>query len=121
MPTKHLLDLAREHVDAADDQHVVAAAGDALHTAERPPARARLGDDPRDVPRAVADDRDALLRERREHDLADLAVGHGLKRLGIDDLDEEVVLEHVQPVLVLALGRHSGSHDLGQTVDVDRA
>ena len=112
MPVEHLLDLAREDVHAADDEHVVAAAGDALHARKRTAACALAGDDPRDVPRPVADDRDALLGERREHDLAVLAVGHGLERLGVDDLDQEVVLEDVEPVLVHALGGHARAHHL---------
>ena len=33
--------------------------------------------------------------------------GTGSQRLGIDDLDEEVVLVDVQPVLLEALGRHA--------------
>ena len=76
-----LLDLRREHVDAADDQHVVGAAGDLLHAAHR--AR-RAGQQAREVARAVADDRQRLLGERGEHQLALLAVGQHLAGLGID-------------------------------------
>ena len=53
-----LLDLRREQVDAADDQHVVAAADDLAHA---PHAARGRRQQPRQVARAVADDRQRLL------------------------------------------------------------
>jgi hypothetical protein len=67
-----LLDLGREQVDAADDEHVVAAADDLAHAAHR--ARGRR-QEARQVARAVADHRQRFLGERREDELALLAVG----------------------------------------------
>ena len=83
-----LLDLRREHVDAADDQHVVAAADDLAHAAHRARGRRQQA---RQVARAVADDRQRFLGERREDELALLAVGQHLAGLGVDDLGIEVV------------------------------
>src|SRR5450830_1638343 len=80
---QYLLDLARVDVDAPDDEHVVGPAGDPLHATERPPARALARDDAADVARPVSDDRDALLGERREHDLALLPIRHRLQRLRV--------------------------------------
>ena len=54
---QHLFDLAGEHVDAADDQHVVAASDGLAHARGRAPASARLGDEAAQVARAVADQR----------------------------------------------------------------
>ena len=45
-----------------------------------------------DIARAVTEKRKRLFRYAREHDLALLAVGHMLARLGIDYLDDEVIL-----------------------------
>ena len=40
---------------------------------------------------------------------------------GIDDLQEQVVLVHVQAAGALALAGHAGPHDLGEAVGVDGA
>ena len=118
---QHALDLAREDVDAADDEHVVGAAEDARHARERPPAHARLPRERREVAGAVAQQRERLLRERREHELADLAVGNRRAGLGIDRLDEEVVLVDVRAAQPFeALGRYAGADDLREPVVVDR-
>src|SRR5690349_10367671 len=113
-----LLDLRREEVDAANDQHVVAAADDLAH----PPHRARCRrQQTRQVARAVADHRQRLLGERREDELALGAVGQHGAGVGIDDLGIEVILPDDGAVLRLdALARDTGSHDLGEAVDVDR-
>ena len=70
LPDDQLLDLGREHVDAADDQHVVGTPGDLLDAAHR---TGRRRQEAREVARAVAHDRQRLLGERREHQLALLA------------------------------------------------
>ncbi len=90
------LDLAREDVDAADDQHVVGPSDDARHPGERAAAGAGLARERGEVAGAVAQQRQRLLRQRREDELADLAVRHRLARLRVDDLDEEVILVHVR-------------------------
>ena len=51
-----------------------------------------------DVAGAVADQRQRLLGERREHELAFGARREGTAVRGIDDLDEEVVLLDVEAV-----------------------
>ena len=72
-PEQDVLDLRGIDVDAAQDQHVVAAAVDRAHAGERAPARARRRVDGGDVGRAVAQQRQRLLRQRRDHELARLA------------------------------------------------
>src|SRR6266576_1718984 len=115
------LDLGGIQVDAADDEHVVAASAHRAHPGQRAPARARLQRERRDVAGAVAQQRQRLLRERGEHQFA---VASGWQRRtgdGVDDLDEEVVLVDVETVARLrALGRYAGSHDLRQSIDVER-
>src|SRR5438132_1382375 len=85
---EHALDLAREDVHAADDEHVVRAPLHPRHARERSPARARLARQRREVARAVPQQRHRLLRQRREHELA---LGGGRAGLRVDRLDEEVV------------------------------
>ena len=74
------LDLRREHVDAADDQHVVAAPADAADAPQGAPAGARLRHEGGDVARAVADHRHGLLAERGQHQFAFFAVGQAPRR-----------------------------------------
>ena len=113
------LDLAREDVDAADDQHVVDAAAEARDPPMRAPARARPVDEARDVAGPVAQDGKRLLRQRRQDELAALSGRDGSARLRIDDLGEEVVVEDVQRALRLAaLGGDAGADHLREAVDV---
>ena len=113
-----LLDLGREHVDAADDHHVVAAAGDLFHPAH---GACGAGQQARQIARAVADDGQRLLGQAGEHQLAFLAVGHRLAGIGVDDLGVEQVFPDGGAVLGLhAFARHPGAHHLRQAVDVDR-
>ena len=45
--------------------------------------------------------------------------GDGNERLGVDDLDDEVVFVDVEAVALAALARDAGGHDLGEAVGVD--
>ena len=116
--THQLLELRRKDVDAAKDDHVVAAPGHLLHAPERGAGGPRQ--QPGEIASAVADDRQRLLRQRREHQLADLSVGEHLAADRVDHLGIEMVLPDVQAVLGLdALLRDAGTHDLRESVDVD--
>src|SRR5213079_1190470 len=87
---------------------------------KRAAAGARLARDRREVARAIAQQRQRFLRQRREDELADIAVVDGLAALRIDDLDEKVILAHVRAVTRLdALERDARAHHLRQAVDVD--
>jgi hypothetical protein len=87
----------------------------------RPAAAARLERDRPEVAGAVAEQRHRLLDEGREDELALDVLVERRARLGIDDLDEEVVLVHVEAVAYLeALGRHARAAHLRQPVEVDR-
>ena len=89
---QRLLDLRREDVHAADDEHVVGAAHHPAHAHAGAPARAGRAVERGEVAGAVAEHRHRLLGERREHELAHLAVRDVRERVGVDALDEEVVL-----------------------------
>ncbi len=117
-PQQQLLDLRREQVHAAHDDHVVAAAGDLLDPAHR---AGRARQQPGQIPGPVAHDRHRLLGQAGEDQLAVVPVGQHLPGLGIDDLGVEVVLPDVQAVLGLdALAGDPRTDHLGQAVDVDR-
>ena len=89
--------------------------------AKRASAGAALAGHAGDVAGAVAQQRQRLLGQRREDELAVGAVRDEAAGLGVDDLDEEVVLLHVQAVARLrALGGDARADDLAQPVDVER-
>ena len=115
---QHLLDGRGEHVDAADDEHVVGAAHDLAHARDGTPAGALLVGERAEVARAVAQHRRALARDGRVHELADLAVGDRLAGGRVEALDDEVVLRDVHAVAALALAGHAGADDLGEAVVV---
>src|SRR5215218_8618405 len=111
------LDRAREDVDAADHEHVVDAAREARDPRVSAPAWALAGQELRHVARPVADHRQRLLRQGRQHELSE-PLG-GLARIRIDYLGQEVVVEDVQAALRLpALHRDPGADHLGEAVDV---
>ena len=113
-----LLDLGRKQVDAADDQHVVAAPGHLLHASH---GTRRARQQPGEVAGAVANHRARFPGERGEDQLPHLAVGQHLAGRRVDDLGVEVIFPDVEPVLALhALGGDAGADDLRQSVDVQR-
>ena len=113
-----LLDLRRKDVDAADDEHVVRAAGNLFHAPHS--ARSRR-QEPREVARAVADDRQRFLCERGENQLAFFALRQQCAALRVDDLRVEVVLPDGEAVFRLdAFLRDTRADHLRETVEVDR-
>ncbi|MCY1227338.1 hypothetical protein D9M72_396030 [compost metagenome] len=115
---RDFLDLRGEQVDAAQDDHVVTAAGDAAHAAVRRAGGA--GQQAREVLGAVADDGQRFLGQRGEHQFAVFAVAQHLRGVErVNDLGTEVVLPDVAAVLGFhGFAGHAGTHDLGEPVDV---
>ena len=92
------LDLGWKYVDAANDHHVVGAAGHLLD----PPHRAGgARQQPGEITRAVANDGHALLGERGEHELALGSVRQHRAAFRIDNLRIEMILPDVRTVLAL--------------------
>ena len=114
------LDLAREHVHAAHDNHVVATAANAADAADGTAALALGLLDGGNVAGAVADDGHRALAQGREHEFAFFAVRQRFKRFGVDDFGVEVVFEDVDAVAALAFAAHARAHDFGKAVDVVR-
>jgi len=96
---QHFLDLGREHVDPAQDDHVVGPPRHLLHPPHARPRRARQ--QPRQVAGAVTDDRKRLLGERGEDELALFAVAKHAAGFGIDHLGIEMILPDMQAILGL--------------------
>ena len=106
-----MLDLRREDIHPAHDQHVIGTAEDAREAHGRAPAGAGLALEPRAVARAVAKERKGLLGRGGEHELAHLAIRHGLVAVWIQDFGDEVVLPEVHALAVAAAGRHARPDD----------
>src|SRR5437879_4818054 len=87
-------------------RHLVGAAAPAEHARRRPPARARLVGDDRQVAGAEAEHR---VREIVDggHELADLPVGQGRPRLRIAHLDDGVVDQVPARLLGTLVGDHA--------------
>src|SRR5690606_27383306 len=111
-----LLDLRGEEARAVEEDEIVGPAGDSGHSGESSATRTRLRVDGGDVTGPVADQREPFLGDRGQDEFALAAGLDGLKRLRIDDLDDEMILVDVQPVAEVAFAGHSGSHDRGQPI-----
>ena len=108
--------LRREEVGAADDEHVVAPALDALDAAHGPGG---AGHEAGQVAGAVADDGHRFLGERGEDELAFGAVGEHFAGFRIDHFGQEMVFPERQAVLGLrAFLRDAGPQHFGEAVDV---
>src|SRR6266545_4045297 len=116
---ERLLDLRREDVHPADDEHVVRAPDDAAHADAGAAAGAGPPVERGEVARPVAEHRQRLLRERREDELARLAVADRLERLRVHALDDEVILLDVHAGARAALARDAGADHLGEAVVVE--
>lgn len=95
---EHGFNLRREDIDAADDEHIVRPAADALHSDEGAAAvGADLVIERAYIARAVADERHALLPERGENELPSRAVGDLFQGVGVHYLGIEEVLHDMEP------------------------
>ncbi len=74
----------------------------------------------RQVAGPVPQQRRRLLPQGREHELALVAIGDGLERVGVDDLDDEVVGPVVDAVVRRALDPDTRPVELRHPVDVER-
>ena len=109
-------DLGREHVDAANDQHVIAAPGDLVQAPHRPRSTWQQACQ---VAGTVADHGQGLLAQGGEHQFAHLPVRQHFACHRIDDFRVEVVFPNSQPVLGFrALHGHTRAHDFREAVDI---
>ena len=83
-----------------------------------PPAGAGLAAQDADIARAVAQQRERLLGDRGEDQLALRALRQNLAGVRVDDLGDEMVLVDVHAGLCAALIGHARAGQLSQTVDI---
>ena len=89
---KRRLDLGREHVHAADDQHVVASAREPGDPGRGPAALTGAAVHAGQILGAVADQGNSLLGQGGDHQLSGDAVRHGPESLPVHDFRQEMVL-----------------------------
>ena len=116
--SQDLLDLLREHVYALDLHHVVGTAHDGVDPRIFASARTFTRNDTGHVVRTETDERRALLDQRRNDDLAPLAVRHIFARLRIDDLQIDVIIPVVHAALIVTADTDAGSVDLREAIDI---
>ena len=111
-----LFQLRREDVDAANDQHIVAAAADPIHTAH---AARGCREQTRQVAGAVADHRQRLFGQRGEQQFALLAVIQRRAVVRVNDLRVEMIFPDGRAVDGFdTLHRHARPHHFGEAIDV---
>ena len=113
-----MLHLRGEHVDAADNQHIVGTAAGLAHFHQGSSAGAGLVAQLADIPCAVTEKRQRLLADAGEYQLAVLAVGKLLSGFRIDDLRIEEILVDVHTGLLFAFEGNAGSGDFRQAVNI---
>ena len=88
----------REHVVAANDDHIVASTQNpALHPGERPPAGARPAGQPHLIPGTISNQGASEAAQIGQHQFTDLALGHGLIAVRVDQFGDELAFDHVHP------------------------
>ena len=113
---QHAFNLAGEHVDALDDEHIVGAAHNFIHAHMGAAAGAGLVVQAGDVLGAVAQHRHALAGECCHHQLAHLPGGLLLQGVLVDDFRQESVLGEVEAAAQVALAGDTGAGELGHAV-----
>ena len=111
-------DLAREHVHATHDDHVIAAAANAADAADGATALALRIFDSGDVTSAVAQNRHGALAERADDEFAFLSVRERFKRFRVNNFGVEVVFENVDAVAAFAFATDTRSDNFRKAVNV---
>src|SRR5450631_1787173 len=84
-----ILDLGGKDVDATNNQHVIAASGDLVHTAH---VVRRARQKAAQITRTITDDRQRLLRQRGKDQFTIDTVGQNFTRVRVNDFRVEVIL-----------------------------
>lgn len=111
-----MLDLSRENVDSADNEHIIASALGSEHLDERSAAGAFLMRYCGNVAGSVSEQRKSFFADTCEHELAVFAVGQRLESHGIDYLGIEIILAYMHSALLAAFKCNAGTRYLGETV-----
>ena len=112
-------DLGGEHINAANDEHIVTATLDSPHTDDGPPATARFRIQNGDIAGSVADDWKCLLGDGGENQLPWSTIGQDLFSVRIDNFRNKMVLEDVQPILGFdAFHRNSRTYNFTEAINI---
>ena len=117
---QNAFDLRREEVNAADDEHVIAAAANLLHADERTAAGALLINEAGDVMCAVAEERHAFLRDGGQRQFAFFSGRQDFACVGIENFWIVVIFEDVETVVGFAVHGDAWAHDFGKAEHVMR-
>ena len=113
-----LFQLGREDVDAADDEHIVTATADPVHTTH---GTGCAGQQARQVAGAITDHRQRLLGQRGKQQFALLAIIKRRAVVRVNDLRIEMIFPDGRTVGGFdTLHRHAWPHDLGKPIDIQR-
>ena len=116
---QYRFDLAGIDVHPSDDQHVVLATGHLGHPDQRPATYAWGRVERGDVTGSVPQHRHRVPGQGGKHEFPSVTRTELAPRLGIDHLDQKMVLAHMQPGLPFdALARHPRTDHFGQAIDV---
>ena len=88
-------DLGGEHINAANDEHIVTATLDSPHTNDGPPAMARFRIQNRDVAGSVTDDWKCLLGDSGKDQLSWSTIGQDFFSVWIYNFRNKMVLKDV--------------------------
>ncbi len=120
MIEQYRFDLGREHIDPANNHHVVTASHRLAHLDMGAATGARLAVQHANVAGAVPQQRERLFGDAGEHQLAFLPLRQDFSSLWVDDLRNEMILIDMHTGLRLALERNTRSGNLGQAIDIIR-
>ena len=113
-------DLTREDVDAANDQHVVSASSDSLHTNVSAATATGRRIEGGYIAGAIANDREGFLGQGGNDDFAGFAIGNWLTGVHVHRFDQEVIFKDVQTMLGLdALDANAGADDFRQAININ--
>ena len=102
-----------EHVDAANDEHIIAASSNSQEPAQRSATLTWLTGNRGKVSRAVTDDGHGLLAQRCQNQFSLGIVWKDITGPRIDNLGIEMIFEDMQPIMAPAFHRHAWTGNFG--------
>src|SRR5579875_3233417 len=118
MGEQDLFDLRREDVDAAHDEHIIAAPTHPLHTNGRASTGAGAVVQSNQVACAIAQKWERFTRQASQDQFADCPLRQRLACLGVDHFGIEIVLIDMKSVMVRALEGDAGANYFGEAVKI---
>ena len=113
-----ILNLGGEHIDTTDDEHVVAAPEDTIHTDEGTATGTLVVMERREVVGAVAEQRHALLGEVGEGQFSEGTLRERFAGVGVEDFRIEIILIEVGAALAFTLIAHAGTGYFREAIDI---